>query len=43
MNRLIIKAADAMKVEIFMAGDIVKAEGICQAYCDEIGLCVTVD
>ena len=29
-------------VSIFIAGDRELAEGLCRAYCDEIGLCVTV-
>jgi hypothetical protein len=29
-------------VSIFVAGPVWEAETICRAYCDEIGLCVTV-
>lgn len=29
-------------VSIFIAGDIEKAKEICAAYCDEVGLCITV-
>lgn len=42
-NKLIIKRADARKVEIFIAGDLETATRVCQAYCDRVGLCVTVE
>jgi hypothetical protein len=29
-------------VSIFVAGDLKRAEQICQIYCDQVGLCVTV-
>ena len=29
-------------VSIFIAGSVFEAETICLAYCDEVGLCVTV-
>jgi hypothetical protein len=29
-------------VSIFIAGDFDKARDVCRAYCDEVGLCVTV-
>lgn len=29
-------------IEIFIAGDYAKAKDIAQAYCDEVGFCVTV-
>lgn len=29
-------------VSIFIAGDVQTAETICRAYCNEVGLCVTV-
>lgn len=29
-------------VQIWIAGDLDKAAGICFAYCDEVGLCLTV-
>lgn len=34
--------AHSYPVSIFVAGDETKAREICRAYCDEIGLCVTV-
>lgn len=39
---MIHKVAPAHRVSIFIAGDWLRAEQICRAYCDEIGLCVTV-
>lgn len=42
MNRLIERTAPAYKVEIFIAGDLVKATEICQTFCDR-GLCVTIE
>ncbi|ASV44595.1 hypothetical protein [Agrobacterium phage Atu_ph04] len=38
-----ILSVPAIRVLIFMAGDIAKAKKICQEYCDAVGLCVTVD
>lgn len=35
--------AKAYKVEIFIGGDYEKALDICEAYCTEVGLCVTVE
>jgi len=32
----------AFTADIFIAGDYVVAKNICQAYCDEVGLCVHV-
>jgi hypothetical protein len=29
-------------ISIFIAGDVQSAETICRAYCNEVGLCVTV-
>lgn len=43
MNRLVIKAAKAYKVEIFIAGDLEIATQECQAYCNGVGLCVTIE
>jgi len=43
MNKLIIKRADARKVEIFIAGDLAKAKETCQTYCNLVGLCVTLE
>lgn len=43
MNKLIIKRAHAHKVEIFIAGDLEAATRVCQAYCDKVGLCVTIE
>jgi hypothetical protein len=39
-----MRAEDARSypVSIFIAGEWLRAEQICRAYCDEIGLCVTV-
>ena len=37
-----IKSVPAIRVQIFMAGDISKARKICQEYCDAVGLCVTI-
>lgn len=42
MNKLIHKSAKAYKVEVFIAGDLVKATEICQRFCDR-GLCVTIE
>lgn len=38
-----VKICPAVRVLIFMAGDISKAIQSCQEYCDVIGLCVTVE
>lgn len=35
-------AAPSYPVSIFIAGDAQDAERICRAYCNEVGLCVTV-
>lgn len=34
--------APSYPVSIFIAGNVFEAETICLAYCDEVGLCVTV-
>ena len=34
--------ARSYPISIFIAGDFLKAKEICQKYCDEKGLCVTV-
>lgn len=41
---MIIKESPAYAVTIFVAGNNVSlVEEICQKYCDDVGLCVTVD
>ena len=37
-----IEQATSCPVGIFIAGDFDKAREECRAYCDEVGLCVTV-
>ncbi len=37
-----VEFAPSCPVSIFIAGDHDKALGICLAYCDAVGLCVTV-
>ena len=37
-----IERADSYHVVIHMAGDIVGAKSSCQAFCNRVGLCVTV-
>lgn len=37
-----IEHVPSVKVEIFIAGDAEKARQICQKFCDDRGLCVTV-
>lgn len=43
MAKFKIMQTDAYKVEIFIGGDYNKAADICEAYCTDVGLCVTVD
>jgi hypothetical protein len=38
-----VQAVKSYCVTIFIAGDYATALDICQKYCDEIGLCVTVE
>lgn len=38
-----IESAPSYPVTIFIGGNMTQAEHICRDYCDEIGLCVTVD
>ena len=42
MWAVIEKQCQSWPVSIFMAGDVDAAKDICQAYCDEVGFCVTV-
>ena len=39
---MIKQSIEAYSVSVFMAGDISRAVEICRAYCDRVGLCVTV-
>ena len=39
---MIYQTCPTYPVSIFIAGSIWEAETICRAYCDEVGLCVTV-
>lgn len=38
-----IEKASTYTATIFIAGDHAKALRLCQAHCDEVGLCVTVE
>lgn len=42
MSRDAAAASQSWPVHIFIAGDVVNAKETCSAYCDEVGLCVTV-
>lgn len=44
MSQECIQIGDTVSypVSIFIAGDVHTAENICRAYCNEVGLCVTV-
>lgn len=37
-----IQSAASYPVQIFMAGDYERAVAVCQEYCNNVGLCVTV-
>jgi hypothetical protein len=37
-----IKSASSYPVTIHIAGNFMAAQEVCQRYCDEVGLCVTV-
>lgn len=37
-----ISQTNSIPISIFIAGDFDTANEICQEYCDEVGLCVTV-
>lgn len=37
-----IKTLPTFRVEVFLAGDLATAEGVCREYCHRVGLCVTV-
>jgi hypothetical protein len=39
---MVYQTCPAYPVSIFIAGSVEEAEMICRAYCDEVGLCVTV-
>lgn len=38
-----IKHVETYQATIFIAGDYAKALRLCQAHCDQVGLCVTVE
>ena len=37
------KSSATYWAKIYMAGDIAKATGCCQRFCDRVGLCVTIE
>lgn len=38
-----IERLETYQATVFVAGDCAKALRLCQAYCDHVGLCVTVE
>lgn len=42
MKAEFINSVETSFVKIFMAGDYERAKDICQRYCSDVGLCVTV-
>lgn len=37
------KTAPTIRIDIFIAGDILQAKQVCREYCMEVGACVTVE
>jgi hypothetical protein len=40
---MLIRTVPAYKCEIYIGGDLTTAKKSCREFCDEVGLCVTVD
>lgn len=38
-----MKHAETVRFDIFIAGDIEQAKQVCREYCYQIGLCVTIE